>query len=308
MATPQGLSGSAFQVWVDALLSMHWTIYGGRYQRVPHHTNGDAGLEGVSAALDAYQVYADEETHSSAERSKKQKAKIRTDLRKLTKYRAFWATYLQGQRFRTWTLITPRCEDKSVIVFARTHANKLVASGLDILDAGFQAYVMTPEDFPEANARVNASLPQLPLVQPTVTPSAVSELFATRPDFVTKISDKVSRAQGTSETNPHSEEVQRLLQAHLRSEDLLAQIEKLTPEHWIQINGLLNERLQNVELGSALGAPQTSMTMMDLVAHIRAGLLRLGKLSEQDAGAIAHGTIAKWLGLCPLNPTRRPNV
>jgi hypothetical protein len=90
--------GNAWQKYVDALLNIHYSRKGGVYQRIPAKGQGDAGIEGFSNCGHAYQSYSDEGTVSHKDRTKKQKIKITTDLKKLETNKQFWLDTRRGLR------------------------------------------------------------------------------------------------------------------------------------------------------------------------------------------------------------------
>jgi hypothetical protein len=113
-----------WQAYCIELLTVH---YGVRVQIFPDRVNGDGGLEAYVADEGiAFQCYAPESPFGVAEQTAKQKAKIRTDTKKLLD-KPDQTQQLIGEKneIREWVLLTPTFEDKSLVAYAGTRATKV---------------------------------------------------------------------------------------------------------------------------------------------------------------------------------------
>ena len=72
MAESTGIwSEKEWERYANNLLSTHYGMNHGCYQRIPD-TGGDCGLEGVADCGCAYQCYADQESKTNEERTRKE--------------------------------------------------------------------------------------------------------------------------------------------------------------------------------------------------------------------------------------------
>jgi hypothetical protein len=146
-----------WQEYVNELLCVHHSLLNEVYQPVPD-LGGDRGLEGFCQNGHSYQAYADQNSLNLKERTRKQKKKISQDLKKLTKYKTWWESMLQGVKLKSWTLVVPNLNDKDVVKYAREQAAALMGKA-SFIDPSFFATVRSAKNF--ANARAMLSEPGL---------------------------------------------------------------------------------------------------------------------------------------------------
>ena len=72
-----------WQDHVNRILVVHYHGTEHTYQMVPDKVQGDGGLEGFATDGHVYQCYCDQDSVSTADRTRKQKRKITQDLAKL---------------------------------------------------------------------------------------------------------------------------------------------------------------------------------------------------------------------------------
>lgn len=119
-----------WQAYCEALLTAR---YGVRVQLIPDRARGDGGLEAyVADESTAFQCYAPESPFSLALQTQAQREKIRADTKKLidnpTRTRDLIG---KGSLIREWVLLTPACEDKSLIVYANSRSQWFISKAVD---------------------------------------------------------------------------------------------------------------------------------------------------------------------------------
>jgi hypothetical protein len=205
--------------FANSLFSTHHSLLNGSYQRIPD-TGGDNGLEGIADSGDAYQCYADQNTKTHKERVQKQKDKIKEDLEKIETNKVWWANFLGTRKICRWTLMVPIVADKEVVTYARKKGRELLAKNLSFIDANFETYVKSAQDFP--NALLVAREPRLPKVggkPPTSTQVAV--FTKQNPQFVQFLDDKLKKALDNQEDGARAKYRSMLLLRHLDASNLI---------------------------------------------------------------------------------------
>ncbi|MBK8270681.1 MAG: hypothetical protein IPK83_21195 [Planctomycetes bacterium] len=225
---PSEPRGDGWQRYVNRLLAAHFAQQGHTYIAIPDKVSGDGGLEGFSTTGEAFQAYADEDSVSTADRAKKQKRKITSDLKKLSdpKRHALWAGLLQGLKISRWHLVVPSLEDKSVLVHARTKGETLRRAKLAFLSEEFQATVINADSaFPIA-AR-NLLQIGCSFIPDGYLPSSEEDLAAfahAQHEQIAALDRKLQKVTPLQDDGRRSAAKGTLLRRYLDSENLLARL------------------------------------------------------------------------------------
>jgi hypothetical protein len=298
-----------WQDHVNALLATHHSLREQQYQPIPD-TGGDCGLEGVSSAGDGYQAYADQDSKDNKDRTRKQKKKIGDDLPKLDTYSLWWTEFLQEKKLRTWTLIVPQLDDKEVVKFARKKAKELRDKRLPFIAEDFEAFVKTADDFPQAGLIM--SDPRLPgrAIGPTaVTEQALADFGKNQPDFVRKIDDKVQRILGHG-MEDHAEDYRnQLLMHYLTSSNYLENLRQKFPNQWEELDALIESTAASVRTEGIIDERPPHLrlkaTRREFEETLKSSVKYMDATYRQT---VSWGTVARWLGECPLDFPRVDNV
>lgn len=298
MAEPQWKERE-WQDYVNDLLNTHHSLRKEKYQRIPD-TNGDHGLEGVSDTGDAYQAYADQDTRDHAHRVEKQKSKIYDDLRKLDQYTDFWTEFFGDKKIRRWILMVPEFADKEVIKYAKTRARELRKKNLPFLANDFDAFVCTADDF--CDAKLVARNPRLPRRVPgTVTDADVEAFVSNDPIFVQKMDQKIAKV--LAEKTPDQRLVYRVkfLKWYLESSNFSSDLEQNFPPQWEDLEGLITTTGQSLETEAPFDGAAPNMRLTRARREFSDALKeQLPFIVKSDREVLAWGTLARWLGECPL--------
>lgn len=167
-----------WQAYCEALLMAR---YGVRVQLIPDRARGDGGLEAyVADESTAFQCYAPESPFSLALQTEAQKEKIRADTKKLIDNPARTVDLIgRGSLIREWVLLTPACEDKSLIVYANSRSQWLISKAVDSdwCAPDFRISVHTDSLF--AMERANLFGDRVTTLQSQSAPVDVSDLRST---------------------------------------------------------------------------------------------------------------------------------
>ncbi len=289
-----------WQKYTNELLATHHSLRKEKYQHIPD-TNGDHGLEGVADTGDGYQAYADQDSRDHAHRVEKQKKKIYDDLRKLDQYQDWWLEYFGDRKLRRWHLIVPDFADKEVIKYAKIRARELKKKKLPFISEDFDAFVCTADDFPDA--KVVARDPHLPRRTPnTVSETDVAAFLSEDPLFVEKLDEKIAKILPRMTPKERVEYRNLLLGWHLESSNFVDEMERHFPPQWEDLELLITTTGKSLETEAPLdsSAPNVRLTRTRR-EFVEALGQRLPFIVNEDRDLIAWGTVARWLGECPLD-------
>jgi hypothetical protein len=291
-------TGEQWQQRINSLLRTHCRLQGEVYQEIPDQTHGDGGLEGIGTGGDAYQCYADEQTLSPAALMKKQKEKIK-DIWKLEEKKEFWKDFLQGSKIKRWFLVVPSLANKEVVAHARREATKLRKKKLSILDPAFQAFVVTEDYFAEARKQLEEAGALCIDVRPdTVEAKDLSDFVTTKAKFIENTDAKLAQVYGEKQA---ASERAKYLTFHLQSSNIVQKLFKRVPELWERLQGFLAQEETTVSMESDLDESKASIRLMTVRRKLSEDLSANFKpLSKSTVDRIAWGTVASWIGECPL--------
>ncbi len=292
-----------WQRYVNALLSQHHSAQGTVYQPVPDTTHGDAGLEGYSNDGHGYQAYADVATCTHAERTRKQKEKIATDLQKLETYKDFWRDLLGDCPLRFWTLMVPDLADKSVLKYAEAEAKKLRQKGMPHIDPNFRTFVRTHHDFPIAKAWIDRNHMAIWPFRPfEPTDDDIRALRTDKPRFQQNVERKVRTVYAKKNEQQVQGVVDNVLTYHLRGTDLLEQLRIRMPALWERIidhDAVMEKNVAATsEFSTEAPTHRILATQKEYVSSLESATNRT--LSDEYKNRLGWGIIGRWLGNCPL--------
>lgn len=292
-------SGQDWQKHVECLCRIECGLRGETYQPIPDKVQGDGGLEGISSDGDGYQCYADQNSISTEDRVEKQKEKIRTDLGKLRRYADFWATVFVAHKLKKWFLVTIEVPDKAVIVHARKHAKRIRDRNLSFIDPAFEAFVVTDDHFQNAKDR-RAKHGVTPL---DVRPDSVSQkdLNDMKSDFVANTERKLKQVLPEHMHSAIPKRRDEYLKWYLEHENVLAKVLGQDPELFERLKNFCAQQEETVKFDSSVddAAPNSRLKSVhhNLIGDLNRDFKSLGTAT---LAVVARGSIASWLGNCPL--------
>src|SRR5438034_5031664 len=171
------------------LLKLRYDV--GQFLEVPDTVHGDYGIEGFSRDGIAFQCYAPEgEPLSVAELTKRQKAKVARDLRKLVFNAAKLAQVVGQTVLKRWVLLVPRWEDKELISYSEQIAKEVRAANLPFVAPDFSASIATTADFQlERQQLVTQRIPYLRIAAEEVEAEACAD-WAEKNDMLVQNLDR----------------------------------------------------------------------------------------------------------------------
>jgi hypothetical protein len=306
-------SGKSWQEYVNRLLATHFAQQGHQYIPIPDKVAGDGGLEGFSTTGDGFQCYADEGSVNTADRAKKQKRKITTDLNKLAApaRQQYWISLLQGTKLSRWHLVVPVVEDKAVLVHAREKGAELQRMGLSFLSHDFQATAIAANQaFPVASKTLTQS--GLSFIPDGYAPACEADLTAfasAQGEQIARLDAKLSKLPHMRQETTRKAAATQLLQRFLDSENLLARLRAANPTLWEQILIQRQEHARNLETDRIFDVSPPQERVNAAKERFRAAINALSQSTVSTASdTIAIGSIGLWLLECPLDFPEVTNV
>lgn len=299
-ATP---TGAEWQQCVTKLCVVQCKLIGEEYEPIPDVVKGDGGLEGVTTAGDGYQCYADQETVSVADRTRKQKTKIRDDLAKLEQRRTFWESYFGTRKLKRWFLVCPDVADKLVLTHAKKHAKILRDKKLPYIDDSFEAFVVTDSHFEMAHQWLAKNGISVVAIYPDkATASELMAFVSSKPKFIANIDEKLRKVSPNEDDDNIVGRRNKYLLNHLNSENVLAKLNNDTPEVRENLDSFIAAREHTVRFESDFDDSKPGTRLSTVHRSLYDDLSREFKgLSSGTVGVLALGAITAWLGECPLD-------
>lgn len=289
-----------WQQYVNELLATHHSLRKEKYQRIPDR-NGDHGLEGVTSTGVGYQAYSDQNTKDDNDRIEKQKKKIYGDLKKLETYNDFWEDFFGDNQLHRWHLVVPNFPDKEVVRYAKTRARELKKKGLKFIADDFDAWVDTNQDYPEALLMVRS--PHLPRRDPSsVGDGDVQQFCIDNPAFVQKMDEKIAKVLGDKLPEERLRYREKLLQWHLDASNYNDDLQADFQPQWEELEELIKTTGDSIETEGALDDSPARARLKNTRTEFEAALEeQLPFMEKSDRQAVSWGTVARWLGECPLD-------
>ncbi len=289
-----------WQLYVNNLLATHHSLRKEKYQRIPDR-NGDHGLEGVTDTGVGYQAYADQNSKNDDECIRKQKKKIYEDLKKLETYKDWWQEFFGEKKLMRWHLLVPHFPDKEVIKYAKLRARELKKKQLKFLADEFDAWVDTNADYPDAMSMVRS--PQLPRRnQNSVGEGDVPQFCLNNPVFVQKMDEKIEKALPTKTSDERLIYRDRLLKWHLDASNYSDDLRTNFQTQWEELENLIQTTGESIETEGILDESPARVRLTHTRKEFETALEEvLPFMNKSDRQALSWGTVARWLGECPLN-------
>ncbi|MFO0946453.1 MAG: hypothetical protein U1D30_10965 [Planctomycetota bacterium] len=293
-----------WQAYANALLSTHYAMNNGSYQRIPDK-GGDGGLEGITRCGCAYQCYADQESKTHEDRTRKQKKKILDDLNKLEKNKDFWITFLGTTKIRHWTLMVPNLDDKEVVSYARKRARELLKKKLPFIEEKFEAFVKTADDYPAA--KLVARDPRLPAASGNVSPKDLAAFKQKEAVFVQRIDGKLKRVPAKNDAD-RVKFREQLLHYHLQSSNYLEELRQKFPPQWEEFDSLVDGLGTSISTEAFMDNRSPDQRLMEIRKSFEKMLDESHRfIAKNERILLSWGTVSKWLGECPLDfPEAKP--
>lgn len=266
--------------------------YGAAWQKIPAKNRGDWGLEGfVRGEGIVVQCYADDSL-SNADRTRKQKGKLTTDVPKLRKYSEKLEKVL-GMVVHTYVFLVPAFDDKELLPHAAGKAETVRGWGLSWIDASFSITVNDIDFLKEEwDALRGALRPVIDLRGPAVEP-AHAELVDT---LIRKLAAIPRLA-----ADPNRAEVWRELMEsnYVDGTGLLLRLDEISPEYADRITKIVAGR--EAQLAARTDASQPIDDLNELTHSLATAIHRdVASIDDTDAMTIAGAVVADWLMRCPL--------
>jgi hypothetical protein len=197
-------------------------------------------------------------------------------------------------------LIVPEFADKEVVKYAKLRARRLKGL-LPFIADDFDAFVVSPDDFPEAKLIVRN--PRLPKRPPGAVTDADVEMFCdAEPTFVRKMDEKIAKVLTKKDEADRVDFRRRLLKWHLESSNYSDHLEQHFPPQWEDLEVLITTTGQSIETDAPLNAAapeqRLTCTRKELATALKE---KLPFMECDDREVVSWGTIARWLGECPLD-------
>lgn len=303
---PPASSGTAWQQYVNRLLTTHFRQLGHQYIEIPDKSKGDGGLEGFSTSGEAFQAYADEGSVSTEDRARKQKLKVTRDIKKLVdpQRQEFWKALLQNTKLSHWQLVVPIIEDKSVLVHAREKAEAIRKMKLPYLTKNFQASVIAADAaFPvAAKTLLAAGASYMPDGYCRASPEDLQAFASAQGEQIIILDGKLQKLPTLCDTKKRHAARDQLLMRLLDAENLLERLKSTSPDLWEQIIVQRHEHAKNLEMRAIFDSSQPQDRVSSAMDKFCNAIMSLtGSTASTAADTIANGAIGLWLLECPLD-------
>lgn len=293
-------SGDDWQELIVRLLKMRYTV--GQFVEVPDTVHGDCGIEGFSRDGTAFQCYAPEEPLSVRERTKKQKAKVAGDLRKLIQNAPTLARLLGDTVLRRWVLIVPRWEDKELHAYADEQARQVRAAQLPFISADFAASIATAADFTvERQKLVTTRIPTLRIPLEEVRPDECDDWAQANDELIQNL-DRKSLAICHSNAVHARKLRDEFVRQYLRGKNALDKLRNEYPQVYEVAHTVKQDReaflASESLIPDSLPPQKLRETLNRLEEQLRGGLPGIDQLTVDQ---LIHEAVADWLLRCPLD-------
>jgi len=261
---------------------------------------GDYGIEGYSRDGVAYQCYADQDSANRRDRTDKQKAKLRRDVRKLRDNAHQIETVLGGVVLHAYVLMVPDYHAAELVAYANERAEDARSWGLPFIADDFTILIKTPSDYPAAYAAaMRDGEAEANIAEPRVPLERIRDFPEEEPALVTVLDEKleVLRALTGADVAPLR---QKFIQWYLAREEILTQIRGEWPHLWDAVEQARRLREDRLEIESQLATESADRRLTTLLADFENQLAEIGGIRPSDAQRLAYGQSADWLMRCPL--------
>jgi hypothetical protein len=293
-------SSDEWQELIVRLLALRFGI--GGFVEIPDTVNGDCGLEGFTRCGKAFQCYAAEEPLATPELTRKQKAKISSDIPKLNVYKATLTAILGPTLLERWVFVVPRWEDKALLAHAEAKLAELRALQLSFISPSIVPAICTIEDFAiERQQLVRAGHDSLRINTELVGDSDVTDWAGANDSLVNQLYGKVLKIRaGDAGTSRRLRD--EFIRHYLDGQNALAKLQTDFPEIYEAVDRIKKDKehfLATESLTtSALPPEHLRETLRSLESEIDAQLQGLDRFTIKQ---LVQEAIADWLLRCPLD-------
>ncbi len=291
------------QEWQELMIKLLTLKFGiGNFVEIPDTVNGDCGLEGFTRDGKAFQCYAAEEPVETAELTRRQKAKISTDVAKLSKNQGALAGLLGPTIIDQWIILVPRWEDKALLAFAETKMAELRSANLSFISPGIVAAICTGDDFAiQRQQLIQAGREALRIDAGFVPPAEVDDWVVGNDQLVAHLYRKVLTIRRGDELG--AKKLRDLFVQHfLDGQNALAKLRSDFPDLFEAVDRIKKDKehfLATASLSTpALPPDHLKQTTASLESEIATKLQGLDRFNVQQ---FVHEAIADWLLRCPLD-------
>lgn len=289
--------------WQDHCRKLLGMRYGTNIQFIPDRDRGDGGLEAYDFDGNAYQCYAAQEAYNTKALTDAQKAKIATDIAKLSKDLVKTKKLLGEVILLRWTLLTPSFDSKDIVEYARTKSQKVRKDPRPFwCHENFQIVVATDADIFAAERAQLFSQLENKLHLDVPIPDADAVFAAAGGGTADRLAEKL-RAERTFAVDEGrlGRYKSSLLGDYVRGQQQMGVMENEYPLIYAAINRRLKSTLLGIDrelMGTAGAGPQlVEQLLQRLAANLQTDAPGLGSLLCEE---IARYAVAEWFVDCPL--------
>jgi hypothetical protein len=291
----------------DKWESLIQTVFKRKYDTYQHMTPspGDLGIEGfVLHEGIMIQCYCPEENYDAGTLHNKQRDKITTDIKKLSKNKKEILERIGDCKVSQWLFITPRIGKHDIHAHARNKEEEVKAEELEFIADNFQVLVKDLGHF------IHDIRQQQIIGGEQLTFSSASGEVITEPALTTEYDENIreknkirSVIKDIYKPKNHTRLNELTKKLYLEGYDILRRIFNQSPELYARIAKLVNNFEDDVETDSMTweDSPQK------LVASVEQRLIeRLTKdayisvIEHEDLVSITKHMAAKWIAECPM--------
>lgn len=274
---------------------------------IPAQMGGDYGIEGYTTDGIAYQCYADRDSPSLLERTRKQKAKLSRDLRKLRSNAADIERVLGGTVLTSYFLVVPSYHSADLVGYANERAADVRSWNLPFIGADFTVRLKRLEDYPDAlRAALHDGSVQALVPIPIVDDLSVATFHSQRPELVATVDAKLEALRAIATADELTQLRDDYIRAFLEKEQVLDAL-----KDWPAIGEGVEEcrvrRERALAFDNVLNSDAPDQRIRSLQREYAGDLeASVGGLRQGDAELIARGQTGDWLMRCPLRFRSQP--
>lgn len=289
-----------WQELVVKLLSIKFGV--GEFVPIPDRVHGDCGLEGFTRSGKGFQCYAAEEPQTTAELTRKQKAKVTRDIGKIVEYQTQLATLLGPTVLKEWILVVPRWEDRALLAHAEEKVKLLRSAGLGFVAQDIVPAICTGDNFiVERQQLVQAGRESLRIAAALVDQAQILDWVEANDELVARLDGKaliIRHQDATTARQLRDESVRH----YLDGQNALAKLKADYPEIYEAVDRIKKDKEHFLVTESltttALPPDHWKQTCDSLESEFATALSGLNKFTVRQ---FVHEAVADWLLRCPLH-------
>lgn len=274
------------------------------YQEMPA-SPGDYGIEGIIKNTGiAIQCYCPDKNYNKSELYEKQRDKITTDLKKLSKYEDDIKSRIGDNLIQEWIFITPEINHNSLLKHAETKKDELRKLNLSILTKDFVVTLKDADFYAK-------EIQQIKIFKGEKVEFINKEyLQYSTPEYNMNVyEDNIQRKnkKRCSINGKANETVLEKLNSitkdkWISGDQLLRDIEKNAPDIFFKLMKVINQFEEEVEELSLtwIGTPTELIEDVKRKLEVRINET-LPELGDTEKHKIVDNMISKWIALCPLD-------